>query len=223
MKKIIIIDTETTPCDVTIEKVDPNNMLCYDISYIVCEINGAIIERKSFVNEDVFYDEEELMKNAFYYDKVPQYIEQIKRNETKVKNLYCIRKSILDDIEKYDIEEVYAHNMLFDYGALNNTQRWITKSKYRYFFPKNIKICDSLQMSRDVLKHNKDYRKFCEDNGYLTKNNRLRFTAEIIYRFLSQNNDFVEEHKGLEDVLIEKTIIDYCYLQDIEMRIALFE
>ena len=39
---------------------------------------------------------------------------------------------------------------------------------------------------------------------------QLRFTAEIIHRYLTGNLDFVEEHTGLEDVLIEKDILAYC-------------
>ena len=37
------------------------------------------------------------------------------------------------DVENYGVEQIYAHNMRFDNGALNNTERWLTKSKYRFF------------------------------------------------------------------------------------------
>ena len=45
---------------------------------------------------------------------------------------------------------------------------------------------------------------------YLTKNGRKRYTAEILYRFISGNNEFTEEHTGLADVLIEKEILVEC-------------
>ena len=35
-------------------------------------------------------------------------------------------------------------------------------------------------------------------------------TAEVLYRFLSGDNEFSEEHKGLDDVLIEKEILIEC-------------
>jgi hypothetical protein len=103
--------------------------------------------------------------------------------------------------------------MRFDYGTLNNTQRYLTKSKYRYFFPKNVEICDTLKMARQILGKMPSYKNFCVENGFMTKNNRLRFTAEIIYRFLTDDLDFVESHTGLEDVMIEKEILAYCYRQ----------
>jgi hypothetical protein len=65
-------------------------------------------------------------------------------------------------------------------------------------------------MSRQVFKDDEAYDTFCYENEYLTKNGRKRYTAEILYRFLSGNNDFIEEHTGLADVLIEKEIFCEC-------------
>ena len=65
-------------------------------------------------------------------------------------------------------------------------------------------------MSRTVLKDVEEYTEFCITNNYLTKRNCKRYTAEILYRFISGNNDFEESHTGLEDVLIEKEIFTYC-------------
>ena len=61
-------------------------------------------------------------------------------------------------------------------------------------------------------------RNFCNKNCYLTKNGQLKFTAEILYRFISKNNDFTESHTGLEDVLIEKEILAYCFKQHKKME-----
>ena len=58
-------------------------------------------------------------------------------------------------------------------------------------------------MARSVMGKMPTYKKFCQQNGYITKNGQLRFTAEICYRFISRNLDFEESHTGLEDVEIE--------------------
>ena len=99
----------------------------------------------------------------------------------------------------------------------------ITKSKIRYFFPYGMEICDTLKMARDVIVPKPTYRRFCEDNGYLAKNGRPRATAEILYRYISGDNDFIESHTGLEDTLIEKDIMAYCYRQHKKMRRLLYE
>ena len=60
-------------------------------------------------------------------------------------------------------------------------------------------------------------------NGYICKNGQLKMTAEILYRFISGNEEFDEEHTGLADVMIEKEILAYCYRQHKKMRKKLWE
>lgn len=206
----IVLDTETCPLEQT-DEVTPWNMFVYDIGWAIVDKRGKVYKTQSFINADIFLDEKELMKSAYYSEKIPKYWEDIKSGTRQLKSFYNIRKQLLEDIAEYGVKEIYAHNMRFDYGTLQNTQRWLTKSKYRYFFPKGIEICDTLKMARQVLKDSKMYRGWCEQNGYITKNNQCRFSAEVLYRYITGNDDFTESHTGLEDVMIEKDILAYCY------------
>ena len=213
----LVIDTETCPVDKDLQEVLPSNMWTYDIGWAIVDKRGKVYKTRSFVNADIFLAEKELMNSAYYADKIPMYWEQIKSGERVLTSWYVIKKTLRKDMAEYGVKEVYAHNMRFDYGTLNNTERWLTKSKYRYFFPYGTEICDTLKMARQVIGTMPTYRKFCEENGYLTKNGQLRFTAEILYRFISKDNTFVEKHTGLEDVLIEKEILAYCFKQHKKM------
>ena len=206
----IVLDTETCPLEQA-DEVTPWNMFVYDIGWAIADKRGKVYKTQSFINADIFLDEKELMKSAYYSEKIPKYWEDIKSSIRQLKSFYNIRKQLLEDISEYGVKEIYAHNMRFDYGTLQNTQRLLTKSKYRYFFPKGIEICDTLKMARQVLKDSKMYRVWCEQNGYITKNNQCRFSAEVLYRYITGNDDFIESHTGLEDVMIEKDILAYCY------------
>ena len=219
----LVIDTETCPLNKTLETVLPNNMFVYDVGWAVVDKRGKVYDTKSFVNADIFLVEKELMKSAYYADKLPKYWKEIKSGERVLTSFYNIRKALLETIAKYGITEIYAHNMRFDYGTLQNTQRWLTKSKYRYFFPKDVIICDTLKMARDVILKMPTYRKFCEENELLTKNGRLSASAENLYKFITKDTTFVESHTGLEDVLIEKEILAYCFKQHKKMRRKLWE
>ena len=73
-------------------------------------------------------------------------------------------------------------------------------------------------MAQSVIGKMPTYRAFCEEHGYLTKTGRLSMTAENLYRFISRDNDFVENHTGLEDVEIEAQIMAYCFRQHKAMR-----
>ena len=213
----MVIDTETCPVDKDLQEVLPSNMWTYDIGWAIVDKRGKVYKTRSFVNADIFLAEKELMNSAYYADKIPMYWKQIKSGERVLTSWYVIKKTLRKDMAEYGVKEVYAHNMRFDYGTLNNTERWLTKSKYRYFFPYGTEICDTLKMARQVIGTMPTYRKFCQENGYLTKNGQLRFTAEILYRFISKDNTFVEKHTGLEDVLIEKEILAYCFKQHKKM------
>lgn len=219
----IVLDTETCPLDRDLQNVIPSNMFTYDIGWIVTDKRGTIYKKRSYIVADIFLDEKALMKSAYYADKIPQYWNDIKSGKRGLKTWWNIKKQFYQDISEWRVKEVYAHNARFDCGALNNTERWLTKSKRRFYLPKDVQWCDTLKMSRQVIGTQKAYKNFCIANGYLTKNNRLRFTAEILYRYIIKDNDFIESHTALEDVLIEKEIMRFCFKQHKKMNRFLWD
>lgn len=207
MEKYIMLDTETTN-----SLDDP---ICYDVGFAVVDKEGSIYETHSFVVAEVFLNEE-LMASAYFIEKVPQYWEDIKKGTRKLAKFNTIRKVLAETMKKYNTNIVIAHNARFDYRSTAKTQRYLTKSKYRYFLPYGTEVWDTLKMAREVLKNDVDYDNFCYDNNYVTKRGCKRFTAEILYRFFTGDNDFVESHTGLEDVTIEKVIFAECMARGAE-------
>ena len=128
---------------------------------------------------------------------------------------------VFDACKRNDCQIVAAHNAMFDNRALNLTQRYITTSQHRYFLPYGITWWDTLKMAREVLGNDETYIRFCEYFGYTTTRGKPRFTAEIVYKFISGDIDFEERHTGLEDVKIEKDIFLYCLnrVPDIDGRL----
>lgn len=219
----IVLDTETCPLDKDFEGVNANNMLTYDIGWAIVDKRGNVYATRSYLVADTFLNENDLMQSAYYKEKIPQYWEDVKNGSRIIKTLYNIRKEMLEDIENYNIKEVYAHNMRFDYTTLNITERWHTKSKIRYFFPKNVVICDTLKMARQVVAKTPTYKRFCADNGFMTKNNQVQLKAETLYRYITNDVDYIESHTALEDVLIEKDIMAYCFRKHKKMERKLWE
>lgn len=207
MEKYIMLDTETTN-----SLDDP---ICYDVGFAVVDRNGSVYETHSFVVAEVFLNEE-LMESAYFIDKVPQYWEDIKNGTRKLAKFNTIRKVLAETMKKYNTQIVIAHNARFDYRSTAKTQRYLTKSKYRYFLPYGTEVWDTLKMAREVLKNDVDYDNFCYNNNYVTKRGCKRYTAEILYRFFTGDNDFVESHTGLEDVSIEKVIFAECMARGAE-------
>lgn len=225
MKKfILVLDTETAN---TLEdekgKLDMSNVLVYDCGYAVIDRTGKIYETASFVNRDIFIEESRLMQSAYYAEKIPQYWKEIRQGKRKISTTEGIRNAMFETMVKYHIDTVSAHNARFDIMALNNTLRYVTKSKKRYWFPFTIEIWDTMAMSRDVISKMPTYKKFCLDNNQLTKTGRLKLTAEALFQFIRKDPCFAEQHTGLEDVLIESQILAYCFKQHKKMKKVLYQ
>lgn len=206
MRKFIVLDTETTN-----SLDDP---LTYDIGFAVIDEKGKVYESHSFVIAEIFLDKE-LMKSAYFAEKIPQYWKDIKDGKRKLAKLLTVKKILAKVMKDNHTNIVIAHNARFDYRSLATTQRFLTSSKYRYFLPYGTEVYCTLKMARQALKNNIEYDNFCYNNGYLTKRGCKRYTAEILYRFLTGQNDFIESHTGLEDVLIEKEIFSFCFANGI--------
>lgn len=207
MKKYLVFDTETAN---TLD--DP---FMYDIGWAIVDGDGNIYETASFVNADVFLDKE-MMASAYFAEKIPTYWEEIKKGERQLTSFNRIRKELAKAVKEYEVEVACAHNARFDYRSTNATQRYLTSSKYRYFLPYGLELWDTLKMAREAFKADEAYDTFCYENGYLTKRGCKRYTAEILYRFISGDNEFIEEHTGLADVLIEKEILVECLRRGVE-------
>jgi len=220
----IVLDSETAPIDNTIQGVNPKNMLCYDIGFAVIDKKGNIYEKYSFIVKEIFFDNN-LMKSAYYYNKIPQYLQDIIDCKRVVETFQNIEITLKTIFSKYSCKAIMAHNARFDYYALQTTARYIYNNPNYYMFPFNFPFWDTLKMSRDVLKVRKSYINFCKENGFMTRHKtpRPQLKAETLYRFITQDIDFIENHTGLEDVLIEKEIFAYCIKQHKKMRRNLFE
>ena len=206
--RIMIIDTETTN-----SLDDP---VVYDVGFEVFDLAGNTYESCSMINTEVFNDPS-LMSTAYYADKIPLYMDKVLTGQSVMIPWKSIKTTIRNSIERNHCKVVCAHNARFDCKSLNLTQRYITTSKWRYFLPYGTQWWDTLKMAREILKQDSNYRQFCLDNGYVTAKNVSRYTAEVIYRYLSGENDFNEAHMGLDDVRIEKEIFLYCMRQNPEI------
>ena len=216
--KIFMCDTETAG---SLEKP-----LVYDMGAMVVDRNGNKIvdETINHVNCGVFYYKKDLMETAYYADKLPAYRDEIWDGEREVFDIMETRERVHKLFKDEGITVVCAHNARFDINALNNTVRDATNGKVRYFFPYGVEVWDTLKMAQQILKDMPTYRKFCEDNGFMTNHAvpRPRYTAEVIYRFITKNTDFEEAHTGLRDVEIEAQILAYFIRQHKKMDKVLY-
>ena len=186
--------------------------------------DGSLSKTMNYINYNVFYEKQEMMQSAYYANKLPSYRDEIWSGEREVFDIMDIRAKVHKYFKENNITVVCAHNARFDIRALNNTVREASNGKVKYFFPYGIEVWDTLKMARQVLGKMPTYRKFCEDNNYMTNHviPRPRYTAEIIYKFITKDLSFQEAHTGLKDVEIETEILAYLVKQHKKMDKVLY-
>lgn len=191
----IVLDTET----ISLEKP-----FVYDLGYVIVNDNGDIIAKKSYVISQV-WNNKELFATAYYADKKPLYYARLKSGYSKKVGWGHAMRYLANDIKKYAITEIYAYNSKFDSRALNFMCAW-----YKVVNGLGgIEIQDIMDFIKPITK-SQDYKEFCETNGFMTahkKSPRPQEKAETLYRYLTDNKDYEEEHTGLEDSLIELQIL----------------
>lgn len=207
--RIMMLDTETTN-----SLDDP---ICYDVGFSVFNLRGQVFEEVSMANKDIITDPF-YMSTAYYADKIPDYWREIFLGQRELLTWDKIKWRVFDACKRNNCRIIAAHNARFDNRSLNLTQRFITTSRYRYFLPYGVEWYDTLKMCRAVFKNDPNYKPWCFENGYITKNNQAQMTAEVVYRYITGRHDFEEKHTGLEDVRIERDIFIYCMRQDPDLN-----
>lgn len=218
------LDTETCNGIVVNDKLDLSQSLIYDLGWAIVDKKGNVYKTRSFVIVETFCGMKDVMSSAYYAEKIPQYWKDIKVGSRTLTSFWTVWKIFKEDAKEWNVKAFFAHNARFDVNALNNTIRYLSKSKYRFFFPYKSEIWDTLKMSRQIFKQKKGYIAYCKDNSYMTNHKvpQIRLTAEILYKYISGEDNFSESHTGLEDVLIEIQILAYCFRQHAKMEKRLY-
>ena len=208
-KFFLVLDTET--CN-TIEQPLP-----YDIGWAICDKSGRIYEERSFVIAETFLEMRDVMKSAYYAEKIPTYWDDIKNGTRIIKPMWKIRKQMCEDIKNYKVRFVGAYNMGFDKRALNNLMRYVSKSWCRWWFPYGIEFFDIWNMACTTILNRKTYIDFATRNNLISEKNNILTSAECAYKYIKNKIDFKESHTGLEDVKIEIAVMAECYRQHKKM------
>ena len=192
--------------------------IVYDLGMAIIDKKGKVYAKYSFVIDETFYSKE--AETAYYADKFPMYHEDIENGKHKVVSWKAAKWIANELYRRYNCKAVVAHNAKFDKTSTDNTTKELNMGNS--FFEMEVVWYDTLQMAADTIGKQKAYEMFCKRNDYMTKLGQPRLTAEILYRYITGKEDFIESHTGYEDVLCEKEIFAHCIRQHKKMRTSFF-
>ena len=200
MSYAIILDTETTSLD---------KPFCYDCSWVIMDKEtGEIIDFKANVIEQVWHNLP-LFESAYYKEKRTKYIEMMRKHEAIMDKWGYVMRKLKQDIIKYSISEVYAYNSDFDDKVISYNCDWFKCNNPL----ENVAIYDIWGYASAYITNTKEYRNFCERFERFTDTGNYKGSAEVVYQYIIQNPEFIEEHMGLFDSEIESAILMDCILK----------
>lgn len=212
MSNKMVVDAETANTPKIDGKLFADDGQVYDVCFRVIDDDGRTLEVIPVINSDVFFGMKDAMREAYFAEKIPQYMRDIWDKKYLVTDTWGMYKTFRNLIRKWDVTAIIAHNAHFDVKVLNSTMRYQTKSKKRFFLPYGMPVIDTMQLARETIAATDEYKRFCIDNELMTNHPvpRPRLTAEALWRYLSNNTAFEESHTGVDDTAIEALIYAAC-------------
>lgn len=206
MKKHYYLTLDTETCN------GFANPLAYDIGFTIHDRKGNIYEKFSFVVREIFFGEWKKMRTAYYADKIPSYYKGLSEGKFVAKSFWEIRRLIFSLMKKYKVKAVIAYNAGFDMNALNSTARYLTKfdKENQTFFKDNTVVWDSWHMACQTILLNKPFFKDAVEHLWISESGNVQTSAEIAFRHIMKDTDFIESHTALEDAIIETAIFAKC-------------
>lgn len=195
--RIAVFDTETT----SLEKP-----FCYNIGYVIydTESKTALLKRE-FVVEQIWHNRE-LFSTAYYAEKRELYVKRMRAKKIRLEKIGYITQTMVRDFANFEVVSAYAYNSPFDDKVFNFNAEW-----YKIKNPfDNIAIYDIRGYVFNKIGFTDEYKQFCEENELFTEQGNYSTTAESVYKFISGNLEFDEEHTALADSEIELEILIAC-------------
>lgn len=194
-KKIMVLDVEGM-----------STARPYNIGFLIADKHGSILQEESFAILPCVWENLEhcFAAKEMTHDNIKEILADIDNSERKYNYLGIeeAKKKILSTLLEYRIKEVWAYNCAFDKSSLSRLfgEDFGTINELVAFYD----IIPAILYTRLLTKK---YVNFCKRNGFITEKGNIQTKAEVVYKYLTNNLAFTEEHTGLADCKIEYNIL----------------
>ena len=194
---ICVFDTETT----SLEKP-----FCYNVGYTLYDTdNNEKLLSREFVIEQVWHNPM-LFTTAYYANKRDLYVSRMRSKKARLEKWGYVTQQMSRDFKDFDIAFAFAYNSPFDVGVFEFNCDW-----FKTINPfDTIKVLDIRGYVHKAIAFDEDFQNFCDEHQYYTESGNYSTTAETLFRYITKNTEFEEEHTALADSLIECDILAHC-------------
>ena len=233
----IVLDTEGLGLNDHKKKVY-GRQRSYDVGYVIVDKKGTIIKMFNALTKEIFGDSE-LMATAYFANKIPLYEYMIDNKEVKEKMFVKIVNEIKRDLKKYNIKGILAYNVNYDITALVETAQYTMKDncpKLTFEKTKNGKYKPLFEVFLQKLLNTKvefydiwtmACASLCQQKTFIanakyTKKGNIITNAETVYQYVTDQNDFIEDHTALSDAIIESEILARIFANGCSLMKAMY-
>lgn len=191
----VVFDTET---------ISIHKPFCYDIGYIIANEKGEQLKKENYIVAEI-WNNVPLFSTAYYTEKRPKYEDLFIAKKLKKHRFEKICEYMSKDFEGYEVQYAFAYNSNFDKKVFDFNCVWFhTLNPFE-----GIQIKDIRGYAHNFICKG-DYIDFCEEHELFTEAGNYSTTAEAVYRYIMNDEDFEEAHMALNDSEIELSILQYC-------------
>lgn len=208
-KHYMILDTETAstatiPFDIACTIVDRAGNVVGQVNYLVGEVFNSPLGRHLVMFDD------------YSKNKASKYLDLMESKQAVIADFALIREKIRLLVKDFNCT-VVAYNAKFDFECLTN---FAQSFGFEDFFTPETEVWDLWNIALSILADSGRYVKFCNEHDYKSDKGNLKSSAEIMYRYLTNDLDFTEEHTALADTEIEAAILLACLKRHKKLQTA---
>lgn len=177
-----------------------SNKRPYNVGYLVTDLSGNVACERSFALMDCIMENLDTairrVEKGVAEQMTHNNIIEILNDPIKYK--WLLSSDFVDTLKKdltdFGISEIWAYNCNFD------------KNQISKLVNLDVEWCDIWTAIVKAKCLTKKFVRFCKENQFLTEKGNCKTSAEVVYNYLTNQTQFVEEHTGLADVKIEYEI-----------------
>lgn len=183
--------------------------IVHDFAWMTFNKEFNTLTKKHYLVKELHIDQPWILKTSdFYGTKKAIYDKWIKEGTVEIKPWREIIAEFITDLKT--VKVLSAYNLAFDYKAINYTNQFFNNGdeKLMKLIDKKTLLC-IWNLACDTILDTEDYKEYATMKNFISEKGNYLTNAESCYAYLTQNEDFQEEHTALADVEIEIEILKY--------------
>ena len=200
---IMVFDTETIGTFGT--------PLIHDIGFVILDKEFNVLHKDRFLVAELHQDAKWMLRTSEFYNQYSEEYYRARRTE-KIAYWSEISATIVKLIREYKITTISAYNLQFDYKAVKYTEQMFNREKQGFakvLDQKKRNLLCIYNLACETILRTEEYHQYATDHGYLSEAGNYQTNAEVCYRYITNKDNYVEQHTALSDAEDETEILRY--------------